>query len=226
MFRKRTQRKKIMKGKEKMGIELKNDSDRLAYALAMNFATSIQQLPVRVDLPLLGNAVAELLNGGEMKLSNAEYAAQMRRLQEMLQEVENKKNADSAAILEAEKKFFEENGKKQGVVTTKSGLQYQVLVDGNGDKPGPHDVVKVHYEGKLPNGHVFDSSIARGEPIEFPVDGVIAGWTEALQLMKTGAKYRLYIPSRLGYGAHGAGNAIPPHTSLIFEVELLGVKKA
>jgi FKBP-type peptidyl-prolyl cis-trans isomerase len=215
-----------MKGKEKMGIELKNDSDRLAYALAMNFATSIQQLPVRVDLPLLGNAVAELLNGGEMKLSNAEYAAQMRRLQEMLQEVENKKNADSAAILEAEKKFFEENGKKQGVVTTKSGLQYQVLVDGNGDKPGPHDVVKVHYEGKLPNGQVFDSSIARGEPIEFPVDGVIAGWTEALQLMKTGAKYRLYIPSRLGYGAHGAGNAIPPHTSLIFEVELLGVKKA
>lgn len=209
-----------------MGIELKNDSDRLAYALAMNFATSIQQLPVRVDLPLLGNAVAELLNGGEMKLSNAEYAAQMRRLQEMLQEVENKKNADSAAILEAEKKFFEENGKKQGVVTTKSGLQYQVLVDGNGDKPGPHDVVKVHYEGKLPNGQVFDSSIARGEPIEFPVDGVIAGWTEALQLMKTGAKYRLYIPSRLGYGAHGAGNAIPPHTSLIFEVELLGVKKA
>ena len=209
-----------------MGIELKNDSDRLAYALAMNFATSIQQLPVRVDLPLLGNAVAELLNGGEMKLSNAEYAAQMRRLQEMLQEVENKKNADSAAILEAEKKFFEENGKKQGVITTKSGLQYQILVDGNGDKPGPHDVVKVHYEGKLPNGQIFDSSIARGEPIEFPVDGVIAGWTEALQLMKTGAKYRLFIPSRLGYGAHGAGNAIPPHSSLVFEVELLAVKRA
>ena len=209
-----------------MGIELKNDSDRLAYALAMNFATSIQQLPVRVDLPLLGNAVAELLNGGEMKLSNAEYAAQMRRLQEMLQEVENKKNADSAAILEAEKKFFEENGKKQGVITTKSGLQYQILVDGNGDKPSPHDVVKVHYEGKLPNGQIFDSSIARGEPIEFPVDGVIAGWTEALQLMKTGAKYRLFIPSRLGYGAHGAGNAIPPHSSLVFEVELLAVKRA
>ena len=109
------------------------------------------------------------------------------------------------------------------MVTTKSGLQYQVMREGSGAKPGPHDTVKVHYEGKLPNGKIFDSSIARGEPVEFPVDQVIAGWTEALQLMKTGAKYRLFIPSRLGYGAHGAGNAIPPHSTLIFEVELLDV---
>ena len=207
-----------------MAVELKTDSDRLAYAVAMNFATSIQQLPVKLDLGLLGNAVADLLNGGELQLSNAEYAAEMRKLQEMLQEVERKKDADSEAILAAEKKFFEENGKMQGVITTKSGLQYQVLKEGTGDKPGRRDTVKVHYEGKLPNGTVFDSSIARGEPIEFPVDQVIPGWTEALQLMKTGAKYRLFIPSRLGYGAHGAGNAIPPHSTLIFEVELLGVR--
>ena len=205
-----------------MGIELKNDADRLSYALAMNFAMSIQQLPVReIDLPLLGNSVAELLNGGELKLSKDEYAAQMRRLQQLLQEAEAKKNEGSAEVLEAEKKFFEENGKKQGVVTTKSGLQYQVLVEGNGGKPGLRDIVKVHYEGQLPNGTVFDSSIARGEPIEFPVDQVIPGWTEALQLMKVGSKYRLFIPSRLGYGAHGAGNAIPPHSTLIFVVELL-----
>ena len=208
-----------------MAVELKSDADRLAYALAMNFATSIQQLPVKVDLPLLGNAVAELLNGGEFKLTNAEYEEQMRKLQQLLQEVENKKNADSEAIMAAEKKFFEENGKKQGMITTKSGLQYQVLAEGSGEKPGAHDTVKVHYEGRLPNGTVFDSSIARGEPIEFPVDQVIPGWTEALQLMKVGAKYRLFIPSRLGYGAHGAGNAIPPHSSLIFEVELLGVRR-
>ncbi|MBO5668552.1 MAG: FKBP-type peptidyl-prolyl cis-trans isomerase [Lentisphaeria bacterium] len=208
-----------------MAVELKTDSDRLAYAVAMNFATSIQQLPVKLDLGLLGNAVADLLNGGELQLSNAEYAAEMRKLQEMLQEVERKKDADSEAILAAEKKFFEENGKMQGVITTKSGLQYQVLKEGTGDKPGRRDTVKVHYEGKLPNGTVFDSSIARGEPIEFPVDQVIPGWTEALQLMKTGAKYRLFIPSRLGYGAHGAGNAIPPHSTLIFEVELLGVRR-
>ena len=208
-----------------MAIELKSDSDRLAYALAMNFATSIQQLPVQVDLPLLGNAVAELLNGGELLMTNAEYGEQMRKLQSMLQEVEAKKSADSEEILAAEKKFFEENAKVAGMITTKSGLQYQILRDGTGEKPGAHDVVKVHYEGKLPNGKVFDSSIARGEPIEFPVDQVIAGWTEALQLMKVGAKYRLFIPSRLGYGAHGAGNAIPPHSSLIFEVDLLGVRK-
>ncbi len=208
-----------------MAVELKSDSDRLAYALALNFATSIRQLPVKVDLPLLGNAVAELLNGGELKMSNAEYGDQMRKLQAMLQEVEAKKNEASEEILAAEKKFFADNAKIAGVVTTKSGLQYQVLQEGSGVKPGAHDVVKVHYEGRLPNGTVFDSSIARGEPIEFPVDQVIAGWTEALQLMKVGAKYRLFIPSGLGYGAHGAGNAIPPHSTLIFEVELLGVRK-
>lgn len=208
-----------------MAIELKNDSDRLAYAVAMNFATSIRQLPVKLDLGLLGNAVAELLNGGELQLSNAEYAAEMRKLQELLQEVERQKDADSEAVLAAEKKFFEANGKIQGVITTKSGLQYQVLKEGSGDKPGRRDTVKVHYEGKLTDGTVFDSSIARGEPIEFPVDQVIPGWTEALQLMKTGAKYRLFIPSRLGYGAHGAGSAIPPHATLIFEVELLGVTR-
>ena len=208
-----------------MAVELKNDSDRLAYAVAMNFATSIRQLPVKLDLGLLGNAVAELLNGGELQLSNAEYAAEMRKLQELLQEVERQKDADSEAVLAAEKKFFEANGKIQGVITTKSGLQYQVLKEGSGDKPGRRDTVKVHYEGKLTDGTVFDSSIARGEPIEFPVDQVIPGWTEALQLMKTGAKYRLFIPSRLGYGAHGAGSAIPPHATLIFEVELLGVTR-
>ncbi len=208
-----------------MAIELKSDSDRLSYALAMNFAVSIQQLPVKVDLPLLGNAVAEILNGGEFLLSKEEYAAQMRRLQELLQEVEEKKNAGSDEVLAAEKKFFEENGKKQGVITTKSGLQYQVLVEGNGEKPGRTDTVKVHYEGQLPNGTVFDSSIARGEPIEFPLDHVIPGWTEGVQLMKVGAKYRFFIPSRLGYGAHGAGNAIPPHSTLIFVVELLDIKR-
>ena len=208
-----------------MAVELKNDSDRLAYAVAMNFATSIRQLPVKLDLGLLGNAVAELLNGGELQLSNAEYAAEMRKLQELLQEVERQKDADSEAVLAAEKKFFEANGKIQGVITTKSGLQDQVLKEGSGDQPGRRDTVKVHYEGKLTDGKVFDSSIARGEPIEFPVDQVIPGWTEALQLMKTGAKYRLFIPSRLGYGAHGAGSAIPPHATLIFEVELLGVTR-
>ena len=208
-----------------MAVELKTDADRLAYALALNFATSIRQLPVPVELSLLGDAVAELLHGAEVKMSHAEYGEQMRKLQQLLHEVEAKKQADGAELLAAEQKFFAENAKIAGVITTKSGLQYQIMREGSGAKPGPHDTVKVHYEGKLPNGKIFDSSIARGEPVEFPVDQVIAGWTEALQLMKTGAKYRLFIPSRLGYGAHGAGNAIPPHSTLIFEVELLAVSK-
>lgn len=208
-----------------MAVELKTDADRLAYALALNFATSIRQLPVPVELSLLGDAVAELLHGAEVKMSHAEYGEQMRKLQQLLHEVEAKKQADGAELLAAEQKFFAENAKIAGVITTKSGLQYQIMREGSGAKPGPHDTVKVHYEGKLPNGKIFDSSIARGEPVEFPVDQVIAGWTEALQLMKTGAKYRLFIPSRLGYGAHGAGNAIPPHSTLIFEVELLAVNK-
>ena len=206
-----------------MAVELKTDADRLAYALALNFATSIRQLPVPVELSLLGDAVAELLHGAEVKMSHAEYGEQMRKLQQLLHEVEAKKQADGAELLAAEQKFFAENAKIAGVITTKSGLQYQIMREGSGAKPGPHDTVKVHYEGKLPNGKIFDSSIARGEPVEFPVDQVIAGWTEALQLMKPGAKYRLFIPSRLGYGAHGAGNAIPPHSTLIFEVELLDV---
>lgn len=208
-----------------MAVELKTDADRLAYALALNFTTSIRQLPVRLELSLLGDAVAELLHGGEVRMSHAEYGDQMRKLQQLLHEAEAKKQSNGAELLAAEKKFFEENSKLAGVVTTKSGLQYQILREGAGAKPGPHDTVKVHYEGKLPNGQVFDSSIARGEPVEFPVDQVIPGWTEALQLMKTGAKYRLFIPSRLGYGAQGAGNAIPPHSTLIFEVELLAVTK-
>ena len=206
-----------------MAVELKTDADRLAYALALNFATSIRQLPIRLELPLLGDAVAELLHGGEVRMSHAEYGDQMRKLQQLLQEVEAKKQSNGAELLAAEKKFFADNAKLAGVVTTKSGLQYQILREGDGAKPGPRNTVKVHYEGKLPNGQVFDSSIARGEPVEFPVDQVIPGWTEALQLMKTGAKYRLFIPSRLGYGAQGAGNAIPPHSTLIFEVELLGI---
>ena len=202
--------------------ELKNDLDRMSYALALNMATSIRHMPVKLNYELFGESVLELLKGGAPAISQAEYREYMQKLQEALAEAEQASNADSAAALEEEKAFMEKNGKAEGVITTASGLQYQVLTAGKGgERPGPKDVVRVHYEGKLLSGKVFDSSIARGEPIEFPVDQVIPGWTEALQLMKVGSKFRLFIPSRLGYGAHGAGNAIPPHSTLIFVVELL-----
>lgn len=126
--------------------------------------------------------------------------------------------------MEAGKKFLEENAKKEGIKTTASGLQYEVIREGTGPKPGPTSTVEVHYEGTLINGQVFDSSYRRNETISFPLNRVIPGWTEGLQLMSTGSKYRLYLPSELGYGARGAGGDIPPHAALIFDVELISIR--
>jgi FKBP-type peptidyl-prolyl cis-trans isomerase FkpA len=127
-------------------------------------------------------------------------------------------------MAQADKQFLVDNAKKEGVLTTASGLQYKVLEAGSGAKPKASDTVNVHYSGKLINGKKFDSSYDRGEPISFPLNGVIAGWTEGLQLMPVGAKYELVIPAELGYGSRGAGGVIPPDATLIFEVELLGIK--
>jgi len=121
-------------------------------------------------------------------------------------------------------KFLAENATKEGVVTLPSGLQYKVLKEGNGKKPKATDKVKCHYEGMLVDGTLFDSSLQRGEPATFPLNGVIAGWTEGLQLMQEGAKYRFFIPYHLGYGERGAGASIPPYAALIFDVELIEVK--
>lgn len=124
----------------------------------------------------------------------------------------------------ADKQYLIDNAKKDGVQTTPSGLQYRVIEAGNGAKPKASDTVRVHYKGTLINGTKFDSSYDRNESISFPLNGVIAGWTEGLQLMPIGAKYELVIPSELGYGARGAGGVIPPDATLIFEVELLGIE--
>lgn len=121
--------------------------------------------------------------------------------------------------------FLAENAKKEGVKTTPSGLQYKIMKSGAGETPKPTDTVKVHYHGTLINGTVFDSSVQRGEPITFPVTGVIPGWVEALQMMKVGDKWQLFIPARLAYGNNSPTPAIPPNSPLIFEVELLGIEK-
>jgi FKBP-type peptidyl-prolyl cis-trans isomerase FklB len=125
---------------------------------------------------------------------------------------------------EEQEKFLQDNAAKEGVITLPSGLQYLILNTGDGEKPGPATMVTVHYEGSLINGNIFDSSYKRGQPATFGVHQVIAGWTEALQLMPVGSKWRLFIPSSLGYGARGAGGSIPPNATLIFDVELLSMR--
>ena len=129
----------------------------------------------------------------------------------------------AAANLEAGKKFMEENAQREGVVSLDSGLQYEILVEGTGPKPGPTSSVTCHYHGTLPNGTVFDSSVRRGQPATFPLNRVIKGWTEALQLMPTGSKWRLYLPPHLAYGDQQVSAEIGPNSTLVFEVELLGV---
>ena len=150
----------------------------------------------------------------------------MTMFQQQAQEAGKAAIAEMAAKnIEIEKKFLAENGAKENVKTTASGLQYEVITEGKGAKPGATDMVKVHYTGSLLNGQVFDSSVQRGEPAQFGVHQVIPGWTEALQMMSVGSKYKLYIPARLAYGENGAGDRIPPNATLIFEVELLDIVK-
>lgn len=139
--------------------------------------------------------------------------------------MEKKRSEKAAEASAAASSFLEDNAKNPDVTVTASGLQYIVLKEGDGDKPTPNDKVKVHYHGTLVNGNVFDSSVDRGEPIEFPVTGVIPGWVEGLQLMSVGSKYKFFIPSDLAYGDRGAGQMIGPGETLIFEVELLGISK-
>ena len=170
-------------------------------------------------------AIKDVIAGNEPKVSNTEAQT---IVQEFFQKQEEKQRAAASerfkGTREEGEKYLAENAKKDGVVTLPSGLQYQVLKEGNGRKPKATDTVKCHYEGMLVDGTMFDSSIQRGEPAEFPLNGVIRGWTEGLQLMQEGAKYRFFIPYHLGYGEQGAGAAIPPFAALIFDVELIEVK--
>ena len=208
-----------------MAVELKNDMDKMSYALGMNISASVLQLPLEVNRELIIAAVTELLRGGQPQLSQEEYQTAMQAFQQKLQqEASERKRKDGEANAAEGRKFLDENAKKEGVKITASGLQYLVLKEGEGDCPKATDTVKVHYEGTLINGQIFDSSVKRGEPVEFPLNHVIPGWTEGVQLMKPGAKYRFFIPSELAYGEHGAGEAIGPNCTLIFDVELIGIK--
>ncbi len=200
--------------------------NKLSYALGLGIGQQLSQMGIPdFSVEEFANAVKDVLDGNELKVSHRE-AQQM--VSEFFTRQEQKLNAEreqqGKVHKEAGEKYLADNAKREGVVTLPSGLQYQVLKEGNGRKPKATDSVKCHYEGFLIDGTVFDSSVQRGEPAVFGLQQVIAGWTEGLQLMQEGAKYRFFIPYRLAYGEGGAGQMIPPYAALIFDVELLEVK--
>lgn len=212
-------------GKSGKNVKLETSLDSASYALGVligdNNKRQMERTPGAKELKteILVAAMSKSINGEETVISAEDANKIIRTYFETISNKEGEKN------LAEGKAFLEENKKKEGVVTLPSGLQYEILKEGNGTKPTAEDKVKCHYHGTLLNGKVFDSSVERGEPAVFPVSGVIKGWTEALQLMPVGSKWKLYIPSDLAYGERGAGADIGKNSTLIFEVELLEIVK-
>lgn len=195
-----------------------NEIDRVSYSLGLSIASNLISSGVKTINAEAFNDAMSTVFAGQMPEIMPDEANNI--LQDYFEKLQQEQG--NSAKAEGEK-FLEENKQKEGVVTLRSGLQYKILKEGNGPKPKASDTVKCHYEGRLINGAIFDSSYKRNEPAEFPVSGVIAGWVEALQLMPVGSKWQLYIPSELAYGSHGAGQSIGPNETLIFDVELLAI---
>jgi FKBP-type peptidyl-prolyl cis-trans isomerase FklB len=198
--------------------QLENSMDSVSYSVGVLLAQSLKQQGLdKVDPDVLSQGISDVLTGAELKIDVNE--ANM-----VFQQYAQKRAEESSKeAVAAGQAFLEENGQRPEVTTTASGLQYEVIKKGEGDSPKATDKVTVHYRGTLLNGDEFDSSYKRGKPASFPVNGVIQGWVEALQLMKVGSKWKLFIPSELAYGPRGAGQDIGPNETLIFEVELLEI---
>ena len=205
--------------------DLETLEQKASYSFGVDFAKRLKQQGIDLDISALNRGIKDQASGstlameaGEMTQVKAEYTEQLRA--KLVQEQQQL----AAKNLEAGKQFLAENAKKEGVVTTASGLQYKVISSGDGKMPKAEDTVTTHYRGTLIDGREFDSSYSRGQPASFPVKGVIKGWTEALQLMKVGDKWELYIPSELAYGEAQRSELIQPNSTLVFELELLGIK--
>jgi len=206
-------------------LELKDQKDKESYSLGYQFGQSLKNQGVDINLDVYNSGIKDALGGKEPQMSQEEIRAAITGLQQRLQAARQKELKEMAAKnIEEGKKFLEENQKKEGIKTLPSGLQYKVLTEGSGKMPKADDTVTVNYKGTLIDGTEFDSPYKRGQPASFQVNGVIKGWTEALQLMKEGSKWQLFIPLDLAYGERGAGRTIPPNSTLIFEVELISVK--
>ena len=207
--------------KNTMTIALETLTQRLSYIVGENMAFQLKNDGLTLDPEVVALAVKDVMADTPSRLTDAEKRSTVEQVQKESQERQMAAHAKNKAEGEA---YLAENAKKEGVTTTDSGLQYKSLVAGDGAKPSKSDKVKVHYRGTLIDGTVFDSSYDRGEPIVFPVTGVIAGWVEGLQLMNVGSKFELTIPSNLAYGANGSGPVIGPDAVLVFEVELLAIE--
>lgn len=213
---------------------LATDKEQVSYMIGMDIGKSLKPMKDEVDLKTLNRAIEDVVKDKKLLLNDEQVAKVMQtfavRMQAKQQEEMAKKQAEMAAQgkknVELEKTFLAANGKKPGVITTASGLQYQIITQGTGPKPKVEDRVSVHYAGTLLDGTEFDSSYKRKEPAQFVLGSVVPGWSEALQLMPVGSKYKLWIPSKLGYGEAGTpGGPIPPNSTLVFELELLQIAK-
>jgi len=196
---------------------LKDDLQKFSYAIGMDMGTSLKDMG-ELDVDMLLKGFTDARQGDTLQLTEEEAQTII------MTEMQKRRDNQAKEAGEKGKTYLETNGKKAGVTTTPSGLQYEVITAGKGPKPRADQEVTVHYTGTLIDGKEFDSSVKRGQPVSFPLNGVIAGWTEGVQLMNAGAKYRFVIPPALGYGERGAGGVIPPNAVLIFEVELISFR--
>ncbi len=205
---------------------LKNEKDKISYSMGVDIGKRLKQQSIDFDPDLFAKGLKDVYSGGEVLLTDQEIKETLTAFQKTLiaKQAEARKHMGEKNKQEGDA-FLAENKQKEGVTTLPSGLQYTVIEAGTGKTPKATDTVVTNYRGTLINGTEFDSSYKRGKPATFPVNGVIKGWTEALQLMKEGAKWKLFIPSDLAYGERGAGNTIGPNATLIFDIELISVKE-
>ncbi|MBM4151489.1 MAG: FKBP-type peptidyl-prolyl cis-trans isomerase [Ignavibacteria bacterium] len=207
-------------------MELKTQKDKASYSIGVSIGKNLKDQKVEITTDILVKGLLDAYTGAKTQLTEKEMGDVLTQFQQEImakaQEEATKKGGENKTKGE---KFLADNKNKPGVKSTPSGLQYSVITEGTGPKPIASSTVKVHYTGKLIDGTTFDSSVDRGEPVEFPLNGVIKGWTEGVQLMSKGSKFKFYIPAELAYGERGAGNAIGPNETLVFEVELLDIVK-
>jgi len=210
---------------EKKQEELTTDNQKLSYALGLDLGSYLKTLGEDLDLEILHKGMVDSYKGNKLLMTREETAEIQQKFAQKQQEKQIKETLETITKNnKAAEDFLKENGTKEGVVTTDTGLQYKVITQAEGPKPKAEDIVKVHYKGTLLDGSEFDSSYSRNEPATFPLNQVIPGWTEAVQLMNVGSKYQIFLPPNLAYGDRGAPPVIEPGSMLIFEVELLGIE--